>query len=426
VTNLIIDSILHDFYSGRELFDFSERALHETGGTGAAIALQRGDAFVCCASSGDTAPGLGALVDANSGLTGACIRETAAVISHDTGSDPRADAALCEQLGIASLIAVPIVQSGKTIGVIEAFAAEVQAFGPEQLASLEALAREIKAEHFPCEWNPLARKTDDVAEREEDPSVSASVLSNHSNNNDSQPPVQATELPVLTFTGDLVSTTPDMRKRIRLAVLAPFFACLVIGATFIAYSHFDQNRDVTAVPSMDAVPSSTVTRAPALPERQPQSHSSSVETPVANNLDAIERAARAGDAESQMKLAEILALGKGIGKDVVTACAWYTLANMAGYANSSQQLASLSQSLSDAQIGRVRIQVGQMFASGIGVNRDLTAAYTWFILAGVAGAKQAPASEQALAQEMKPAQIATAKQRANTWLVQHRLAPLTD
>jgi GAF domain len=412
VTNQIFDSILHDFYSSRMLFDFSERALLETGATGAAIALKRGDVFLCCAKSGETSPVLGAQADSNSGLTGACIRDRVTVICNDINSDFRVDAEVCEQLGIASLIVVPIVRGEQTLGVIEALSSEAQAFGPEQQKFLEALAREIDPEYLPAEWTPI--ESDEPVEPEYAASVSGPPAIEDS---------QFREQPALTLTGEssqLLSTITYPRRRVSRLAVATFLACAAMATTVGTYSYF------AGKPHRNAAASAQPATTPAAEQttRQPQSDSPSEEIATGNDLDSIERTARAGVAASQMRLADILARGDGMGKDLVTACAWYTLASMAGYTNSSQQLATLSQTLSDTQIGEVRIQVGQMFASGIGVKRDLTAAYTWLLLANVAGADRAVERRQELSQEMTPAQIAAAKQRANAWLVQHHLSPL--
>ncbi|MGZ5154120.1 MAG: GAF domain-containing protein, partial [Burkholderiales bacterium] len=163
VTNPLIDSILHDFYFGRELSDLAERALRETGATGTAIALKRGELFVCCASAGETAPDVGTHVDSSAGLTGACIRDAVTTICDDTRSDARLDPTVCEELGIASVIAVPIVRSGATVGVIEALSSEPHAFGPEQQALLETLAGEIQAKDFSEPWTKHEANDDAVA-----------------------------------------------------------------------------------------------------------------------------------------------------------------------------------------------------------------------------------------------------------------------
>src|SRR5579864_9487505 len=64
--DLALDLILHDI---------AEHALQVTGATGAAIAIECEGALVCRAAAGATAPDLGAKVNAQSGLSGTCVRE---------------------------------------------------------------------------------------------------------------------------------------------------------------------------------------------------------------------------------------------------------------------------------------------------------------------------------------------------------------
>jgi TPR repeat protein len=120
----------------------------------------------------------------------------------------------------------------------------------------------------------------------------------------------------------------------------------------------------------------------------------------------------------------VLAHGIGIGRDPVTACAWYTLASISGQKDSSNPLSSLSQTLSAEQIGEVRLLLGQMFWNGIGVQRDVTAAYMWFVLAGATGSPSAAQHEKELAADMSHAQIVAAKRRADDWLLHHHLPPV--
>src|SRR5271169_2406302 len=73
------------------LNEIIEQACLATGATGAAIVLQRDGEMVCRASSGATAPELGARLDPASGISGQCIRTYLTRRCDDVLSDPQAD-----------------------------------------------------------------------------------------------------------------------------------------------------------------------------------------------------------------------------------------------------------------------------------------------------------------------------------------------
>lgn len=104
-----------------------ERVRNVTRATGAAIALEDGSVIVCRASSGN-APGIGARLDPNSGLSGECIRTGEIVRCEDTENDPRADRLVCRKLELRSIVIVPIRVQGRPAGVLEAFSSRAHAF----------------------------------------------------------------------------------------------------------------------------------------------------------------------------------------------------------------------------------------------------------------------------------------------------------
>lgn len=410
MTNPILDSILHDFYFGTALHDLAERALNVTGATGSAIALRRGDVFVCGASCGETAPAIGAIVDSNSGVTGACIRDRITVVCGDTAADPRVDPIARVSLGIASLLAVPVIRNGEVVAVVEALSNQPNAFGPEQQLELQTLADELP---HGSDWLPETAPFIESREQEHDPGTA------HFSAADPGEDEQNLELPTLTFTGEPLETAirrSPGKRRLLWAVLTPTLVCLLLGSVFLLYSAFEKPASY----SSDAVTTSSPVEPAAPPATvNTESQGTQPDAPPEENLASLEKAARAGDAGSQLALADRLARGDGFPKDLVTACAWYTLANMAGQESSNPNLVSLAKNLSTKQVATVRIRVGQMFESGIGVKRDLVSAYTWFTLAGAAGSSQASRYEHDLASRMTAKQVSSARQRANDWLARH-------
>jgi TonB family protein len=104
-----------------------ERVRSVTCATGAAIALEDGGEIVCRASSG-SAPGVGARVDPNSGLSGECVRTGEIVRCDDTETDARADTLVCRRLDLRSMVIVPVRMQQCPAGVLVAFSSQPQAF----------------------------------------------------------------------------------------------------------------------------------------------------------------------------------------------------------------------------------------------------------------------------------------------------------
>jgi TonB family protein len=122
------------------LNEIVEQACLSTGATGAAIALHRDGELVCRASSGSTAPELGARLDSASGLSGECIRTLRTQQCDDVLADPRVDVAASQRLGVRSIMVMPLLREGELAGVFELFSSLPSAFGERDERTLEALA----------------------------------------------------------------------------------------------------------------------------------------------------------------------------------------------------------------------------------------------------------------------------------------------
>lgn len=111
-----------------------------TAATGAAIAMWKDGTVVCRASSGESAPPLGARLSAESGISGHCLRSGLAQHCGETESDPRVDAELCRQLGLRSVAVLPIRGWRGVNGILEVFSTEPRAFREQHFEVLEQLA----------------------------------------------------------------------------------------------------------------------------------------------------------------------------------------------------------------------------------------------------------------------------------------------
>ena len=117
-----------------------ERALMATRAAGAAIALSAGKEMVCLAAQGN-APDLGMRLDQRFGFSGMCVRKGRSLFCDDTETDPRVDQAACLRLGARSMIAVPLLDRGKAVGLLEVFSGTARAFEENDIRHLDLLAK---------------------------------------------------------------------------------------------------------------------------------------------------------------------------------------------------------------------------------------------------------------------------------------------
>jgi TonB family protein len=120
-----------------------EQACLATGATGAAIALERGGEMICRATSGSTAPELGAHLDSASGLSGECIRTRRTQRCDDVLADLRVDIEASARLGVRAVMVMPLLREAELVGVFELFSSLPSAFGERDERTLEALAGRI-------------------------------------------------------------------------------------------------------------------------------------------------------------------------------------------------------------------------------------------------------------------------------------------
>ena len=116
----------------------AERAKSLTGASGAAIALRKGDEMVCRARAGRTAPDLGVRLQSNSGIS-ATVRTGQVLLCHDA-HHPHVDVAVCQRLGIRSILAAPLRHFRRTLGVFEVFSSAPHAFAERDVATMQLLS----------------------------------------------------------------------------------------------------------------------------------------------------------------------------------------------------------------------------------------------------------------------------------------------
>jgi len=124
----------------------ADRAQYITGATGAAIALRRNgkNDMLCRASAGSNAPELGALLSTEFGLSGESVRTRQPLRCDDAERDVRVNREVCRQLGIASVVVMPVVNDDGVLGVFELFSGRVNAFGERDLSAVQRLSEMVE------------------------------------------------------------------------------------------------------------------------------------------------------------------------------------------------------------------------------------------------------------------------------------------
>ncbi len=118
----------------------TERAQVLTGATGAAIALRKGNEVICRARAGRTAPDLGVRLQTNSGISAECLRSGEVVLCHDAEDNPEVDLVSCHRLGVRSILAAPLRQFQRTLGIFEVLSAVPNAFDQQDVATMQLLS----------------------------------------------------------------------------------------------------------------------------------------------------------------------------------------------------------------------------------------------------------------------------------------------
>lgn len=118
----------------------TERAQVLTGANGAAIALRKGDEVICRARAGRTAPDLGVRLQTDSGVSAECLRSGEVVLCNDADANPHADRLSCRRLGVRSILAAPLRQFQKTLGIFEVLSATPNAFNQQDVTTMQLLS----------------------------------------------------------------------------------------------------------------------------------------------------------------------------------------------------------------------------------------------------------------------------------------------
>jgi putative methionine-R-sulfoxide reductase with GAF domain len=117
----------------------AQRAQHLTGASGASIALRDGGEMVCRAGAGRAAPEVGSEIETASGLIAECLHARQVMRCDNADSDPRVNRDSCHELGVKSVMVMPLVRDRDVVGVFELVADGTSAFEERDLMALMRL-----------------------------------------------------------------------------------------------------------------------------------------------------------------------------------------------------------------------------------------------------------------------------------------------
>ena len=121
----------------------AERALLETGATSVAIGLMRNGGLTCRATAGLPITAVGDPISHETGLTGLAIGRQMSQWCSDTEFDTRVNYEVCRQLGLRSIIVVPVSLQDAVVGVFAIFSGDPDAFSLAHLNAVKKLSHWI-------------------------------------------------------------------------------------------------------------------------------------------------------------------------------------------------------------------------------------------------------------------------------------------
>jgi diguanylate cyclase (GGDEF)-like protein len=126
----------------------AERAQTLTPAIGAVVELAEGDELVYRAACGAAGSHLGMRLRRSESLSGHCIAEARALICDDSELDERVNREACRQIGLRSMVVVPLRHHDIVVGVLKVLAHEPGSFNEADVRILELMSEVIAASMF--------------------------------------------------------------------------------------------------------------------------------------------------------------------------------------------------------------------------------------------------------------------------------------
>jgi hypothetical protein len=140
-----VEALGSDLAAALQLIATRAQTLVHASGAAIALATDDPDFMDCRASAGSDAPPVGARLQVGSGFSGECVKTGHMLRCDDTELDTRVDRESSRALGIRSILAVPVRVGEKSVGILEAFSAEPNAFSEKDTRVLQRLSETVLA-----------------------------------------------------------------------------------------------------------------------------------------------------------------------------------------------------------------------------------------------------------------------------------------
>lgn len=355
----------------------AERARSLTRAAGAAVAVEQDSAIVCIGSSG-AAPPVGVPIDRSAGISGRCVKTGLLQRCEDAEHDTRVDRESCRELGIRSILAVPVRMGGRVTGLVEVFSPESHAFGDFEASILQRLSETVQAV---------------LNRRSRAPSTSAASSSTYRENAE-QPEGSSSEPAETIFQTNFAPPAADadmgfLRKH--LMVLVSFAVLIFVVMVYMLAVRLGKHPHANSAPS---VQSSAAQASPTAPSPATQ----------APTIEELRQRAQQGEPYSQFSLGSRYATGEDETQDYAIAARWF---------------------LKAAEQGMVLAQdtLGAYYWAGRGVSKDVVKAYYWSSVAKLAGNQASQVRVQFLTPQLTREQAAAIQRQAADFYQKHPPLP---
>src|SRR5579864_3795 len=383
-----------------------ERAILLTRAHGAAIALHDRSGFVCRAVAGEITPLAGSQVDAQSGLTGACLRSGRLIRCNNADSDPLVDRESCRSLGISSIIAAPIVNASRVIGLIEVFSRRSEAFDTSDCFAIERLAGALADSAMRAS---LDHSRELCSETAETPDVAFRAAEAEPTPVDPAPPLlsretlailaadESSQLAILRLPASYELSLIEkltLHKRVLLWSVAAIV--LAFGLWLSFRNQWRWRSHPTPAENLQFSGRAQTSLAPSTR----RGSRTSIISMTRDQLEEVRQQAERGDANAQLELGAAYASGKDDVQNYPEAVKWLTRSAEQGNATAATSL-------------------GAFYWAGRGVTQDYVQAYMWSAIAQAEGDEASSYRVTILKSRMSPVELTEARHRTAAWLRTH-------
>jgi GAF domain/PilZ domain/Sel1 repeat len=367
----------------------AERAQTLLRASGSAIALADSDPdfMVCRASAGPDAPPARARLQVGSGFSGECVKSGSLLRCDDSEVDSLVDRESCRALGIRSILAVPVRMGEKSVGIVEVFSGQPNAFSESDSGVMQRLAETVLGA-----VNRASRAEDVPPRQAEQPAPTfaptpGSVLFASA---------PAEEVKLEHSEAKISGGISLPRSHLILLICAAAAIAMVLGYNLAPLIQ-------SKLQERGQMPLQTVLASSQPPKAESAPLAISKPAFETASFDELLQMAQKGDPAAENTLG--LRYFQGDPKNKITrderqAFRWFRRAADHGSLPSQAKL-------------------GFLYWGGRGVAKDVNQAYFWTVLARARGAEEDKDLAAILASGMSRSQTAAIEQQADFWLQQH-------